>query len=184
MFRSLKPAALLTATLLCVGCQSIWDRPVASSPVTLGTDGTAGRIVVVYHPGGSSFPTKVATQLGEEAARRGYIVDLMTADPTAVFDPSGYSAIVFGSPVYGAHVRPPIKDFVDTNAPFGMPVFAVLTGAFPQYYATNDLPALTAFLNEHEVRLSGATKVASGSDENELNEQVFAFVDLIQAKLE
>jgi hypothetical protein len=183
MSRISKFAVLSTAVLFCMGCQSTWDLAVRSETVTVGTDGASGRIAVVYHPGGSPFPKTVVTRLGEELASRGYVVDLMTAYPDIVFEPDIYRALVLGSPVYGAKIRPPINEFVSANAPFAMPVFAVLTGWFGDLYETYDLPALVAFLDQAGVQLAGAVKIVSSADENRLGEQVGLLADQIDKAL-
>jgi hypothetical protein len=126
------------------------------------------------------IPASVVTLLGTELTSRGFIVDVMTATQSLAFDQGTYSALVLGSPVYGAEIRPPIKDFVVTNAPFSAPVFAILTGMFPDLFESNDLPTLIEFLSQYGVALEAAAKIGTGWDERRIGEQIIQIADKIE----
>jgi len=149
------------ACLAMAGCKS-WDLPVHEDPVVMGVGGGSGRIAVVYHPGGSSFPKRTVARLGKDLVLRGYVVTVNTASPDLPFDTKNYDALVLLSPVYGAQIRPPVRQFVSTHAPFSVPVFVVLTGMFSKgFYENHDLPMLTEFLSHAGVKLTAAVKVAT-----------------------
>jgi len=183
MKRLLTAAASLLLILPMMGCQSVWDEPISSEIISLGAGGLAGRVAIVYHPGGSSFPRNVMMELGETLASRDYVVDISTASPETLFEQSSYSALVLGSPIYGAEIRPPVADFVSTNAPFSMPVFALLTGAFPGFFDTSDLPNLVAFAATCDVTITKAIKIKKGARPDQVRQQVGELVDAIEQAL-
>ena len=154
-------ALALVVGLAASGCGS--GEPSASrQPVTIGSGGSAGRIAVVYDPGGSGYPRRTMIRLAEELASRGYVVYLYTTAPGLAFEPESCDALVLGGPVYGAEIRPALKEFVTALAPFPVPVFALLTGLFPRaFYEKYDLPNLNSFLGQAGVTLTGATKVGT-----------------------
>jgi hypothetical protein len=166
-----------------MGCQSVWDEPVISDMISLGTGGTAGRVAIVYHPGGSSFPERAIIGLAEELVSRGFVVDIATASPQTAIEQSLYCALVLGSPVYGSAVRPPVMDFVSANAPFSMPVFALLTGAFAGFYETYDLPNLVAFAATYDVTITAAIKIKKGASRRRIRRQVGELADELEQAL-
>lgn len=173
MHRALTIIITLSACFLFgTGCKS-WDMPAHKDSVMLGSDGSSGRIAIVYHPGATGLTESMVTRLGEELVSRGYAVTLSTANPTLSLDQTSYKALVIGSPVYGAEVRPPIKDFISANAPLSVPVFAILTGGFGTgWYEEYDLPALINTLNQANVSLVACTKIASGMFEPEIKKRI------------
>jgi hypothetical protein len=160
------------------------DLPASSQPVTIGSGGSAGRVAVVYDPGASGYPRRTMTRLGEELASRGYVVDLYIADPGLAFEPGSCDALVLGSPVYGAEIRPALKDFLTAQAPFPVPIFALLTGFFPKaLYEKHDLPNLNSFLAQVGVTLTAATKVGTLSSPRFIRERIASLCDAIDGAL-
>jgi flavodoxin len=147
--------ALSAVSLFSAGCKS-WDVPAYEYPVILGSDGSSGRIAIVYHPGATAFTKSMVRRLGEELASRGYIAALFTANPGLSLDQASYTGLVIGSPVYGAEIRPPVKDFIFANAPFSIPIFALLTACI---------------------------KIASGSFEPEIKKRIAYLCDAIDGAL-
>ena len=66
----------LTGDQVAAGCRSL-DLSASRQPVTIGYGGSAGRVAVVYDPGGSGYPRRTMTRLGEEMVSRGYVVELL-----------------------------------------------------------------------------------------------------------
>ncbi len=184
MYRALKIIIAISAiSFFSAGCET-WDMPVYKDPVVLGSDGSSGRIAIVYHPGATAFTESMVTRLGQELASRGYIATLFTANPELSLDQGSYTALVLGSPVYGAEIRPPVKDFIIANAPFSIPVFALLTGGFgTAWYEENDLPALINFLKQANVSLTACVKIAAGSFEPEIKKRIAYLSDAIDGVL-
>jgi hypothetical protein len=110
-------------------------------------------------------------------------VDIMTAGPGASFDRDAYDALVVGSPVYGAMTRPPIRSFIDASAPLAVPVFAYVTGWFPDTFESNDLPALEGMLNRAGARLIAAIKIKAGTKDAGIKERTQALIDGIDEAL-
>lgn len=180
MKRQIRMAPLCLLTLFGMGCQSLWDRPADRDPVMLGSDAAAVRCIVVYHPGASSFVTDTVDELGAELAARGFSVELMTAGPDKKIPRDSFNALILASPVYGAEIRPPVKEFVAHNAPFTVPVFVLLTGLFPGFYQEYDLPNLEKFLGEYGLTLTAATKLKVGSNATRVRQRTKEFADEIQ----
>jgi hypothetical protein len=184
MYTTLSTVALALVVGLAVsGCGS-GELPASRQPVTIGSGGSAGRIAVVYDPGGSGYPRRTMIRLAEELASRGYVVDLYTTAPGLSFEPESCNALVLGGPVYGSEIRPALKEFVTALAPLPVPVFALLTGFFPKaFYEKYDLPNLTSFLGQAGVTLTGATKVGTLSSPRFVRTRLASLCDAIDEAL-
>lgn len=184
MYTTLSTLALaLIVGVVAAGCGS-GDTDANRHPVSIGSGGSAGRIAVVYDPGGSGYPRRTMTRLGEELVSRGYVVDLYTIGPGLALEPASFNALVLGGPVYGAEVRPPLKEFVTGHAPFPVPVFALLTGFFPKgMYEKYDLPNLNSFLGQAGVNLNAATKVGTLSSPRFARRRIASLCDSIDKAL-
>ena len=94
MYTRLGTVALaLVVGVAASGCGS-GDADASRQPVRIGSGGSAGRIAVVYDPGGSYCPKRTMARLGEELASRGYVVDLYTTGPELAFAPESFNALV------------------------------------------------------------------------------------------
>ncbi len=158
---------LILLAVICffsAGCKT-WDMPAYEDPVTLGSDGSSGRIA------------------WNELASRGYVVTLITANSARSFHQESFEALVLGSPVYGAEIRPPIQEFISANAPFSVPVFAVLTGFGMTFYEEYDLPNLSKVLDRANVSLAAATKIGTGSSAREIEQRIASLCDAIDMAL-
>jgi hypothetical protein len=113
------------------GLAARFDIPNAAAPVIMGGADSLHTAAIVYHPGGSAFPKRVVTALGEKLAARGCRVVVMTAHPALGFEEKAFGALVLCSPVYGGVIRPPLQEFVAAHAPFSIPVYAIVTGGMP-----------------------------------------------------
>jgi hypothetical protein len=91
---------------------------------------------------------------------------------------------VLGSPVYGAEIRPALKDFVTAHAPFPVPVFALLNGLFPKaFYEKYDLPNLAGFLSKAGVTLTAATNVGTLSSPRYVRTRIASLCDAVEVAL-
>ena len=184
MYTRLSTVALALVVGVAAGGCGSGDTDASRLPITIGSGGSSGRIAVVYDPGGSAYPRRTMTRLGEELASRGYVVDLYTTGSGLAFAPESFNALVLGGPVYGAEVRPPLKEFVTGHAPFPIPVFALLTGFFPKgMYEKYDLPNLNSFLGMAGVNLNAATKVGTLSSPRFVRRRIASLCDSIDETL-
>jgi flavorubredoxin len=93
-------------------------------------DGTAGRALIVYQPGLSSFPERVASAFASGLAAAGWQVSTTTASRQAPAAVTGYDLIVLGSPVYGGAPAKPLDRYIERVGDFrGKPVVILLTAA-------------------------------------------------------
>lgn len=176
-------ALALVVGLSAAGCGR-GKLSASVQPVTIGSEGPAGRIAVVYDPGGSGYPRRTMIRLAEQLVSRGYVVDLHTTAPGLTFEPDSCDALVLGGPVYGAEIRPALKEFVTARAPFPFPVFALLTGLFPKsFYEKYDLPNLNSFLGQAGVTLTGAAKVGTLSSPRFVRTRLALLCDVIDEAL-
>jgi flavorubredoxin len=74
----------------------------------LNDDGSETALII-YHPGLSSFMKDVAYAFADGLVENGWRVEITTASSQAPTDPSGYSLLAFGSPVYADSPSPTIK---------------------------------------------------------------------------
>jgi hypothetical protein len=139
----------------CQSCEPAFDMV----PVT-GGDGEMS-IEIVYHPGASGLPTRVARRLQDELVARGYTVSRVQSSPEYVLDQDLCDALVVVSPVYGSTTRPELREFLRANSPFSVPVFAALTGFFPAAGDKRDLPILEGLLEELGSGLAGGIKIGT-----------------------
>lgn len=135
-----------------------FDRAVNEAPLTMGPPDSRLTVAVVYHPGGSTFPKSVVTELGKDLAAKGCRVTIMTAHPALELTQSEYDALVLCSPVYGGEIRPPLEDFVRRTAPFSIPVFAIITGGISGVEEAN-LRRLSELLARTDTRTVAAVKL-------------------------
>jgi hypothetical protein len=155
-----------------------FDLPRNDPAVTMGPSDSKVRIAIVYHPGGSPFPKRVVTALGEKLAAQGCSIVIMTANPGLNFKQTDFDALVLSSPVYGGKVRPPLLDFVSARAPFSMPVYAVLTGGLKGWDEHN-LKALSDALAASKVTTTAAIKVNTKMNAAELDAALSDFAGIV-----
>ncbi|TGQ32421.1 hypothetical protein [Mesorhizobium sp. M00.F.Ca.ET.216.01.1.1] len=101
------------------------------TPLTVSNpDGTAGKALVVYQPGLSSFPKRVTEAFSEGLVASGWQVSTTTASSKAPAAVAGYDLIILSSPVYGGAPGKPLARYIERVADFGRkPVVVLLTGA-------------------------------------------------------
>lgn len=89
----------------------------------------AGKVLIVYHPGGSSFTKEVVRSFGEGIASKGYTVTIESAGSKIKSVIEDYKMVILASPVYNKQPRPPLKEFVERNSLKNLPVYLILTGS-------------------------------------------------------
>jgi hypothetical protein len=139
----------------------ILDRPGDAAPIAIGSPSAPRLVAIVYHKGGSGLALEAATALGEGLASKGCSALLLSARPGLRLKGGAYAAVVLCSPVYAGQARPPVLDFAAANAPFAMPVFALLSGGGATKEG-EDLERLSATLALSGIALRGGLKVLSG----------------------
>jgi hypothetical protein len=93
-------------------------------------EGSAGRALVVYQPGLSSFQEKVTTAFADGLAASGWRVSATTASKEAPAAAGDYDLIILGSPVYGGAPGKSLARYIERVADFGgKPVVILLTAA-------------------------------------------------------
>ncbi|MBN2049618.1 MAG: hypothetical protein JW760_04180 [Spirochaetales bacterium] len=169
--------------LFSMGCQFTGDIHAQHDAAASEIGESTGTIAVVYDPGGSPFPAKTVKILADELKARGYLVEIMTAGPELLLAQSRYQALILGSPVHGAEVLPPVKAFISANPHLSIPVFAVLTGLFPKFYESYDLPNLTTLLGQSGISLTGSIKIRMGTGKHKLKALVSGLVNAVDTAL-
>jgi hypothetical protein len=89
--------------------------------------GAHPRTLVVYHPGLSAVPTRVAFEVAAGLAQNALRVDVAVAGPKAPVDTSAYDAVVVVAPTYGWTPAMPVLDWVEAATLQGRSVAAVIT---------------------------------------------------------
>jgi len=75
--------------------------------------GGAQNVLIIYHPGLSSFMKDVAYAFADGLVENGWRVEITTASSQAPIDLSGYSLLALGSPVYADGPSHTIKRHVE-----------------------------------------------------------------------
>lgn len=105
------------------------DLPQYRETVFIMADnGHQGDILIVFHPGNSTFTTNSVTAFGEALAAEGYNVEIATANPELKPNFLSYDLVVLASNIYNRKVRPPIIDFVENNDFANIKVFTLFIG--------------------------------------------------------
>ncbi|MBN2534689.1 MAG: hypothetical protein JXB88_17525 [Spirochaetales bacterium] len=143
-----------------------------AEPVTTGMGESS--IEIVFHPGASAFPTRMVEKLGNELAFRNNTVTIVniTKNPGYFLDKQRYDALVIISPVYGATTMQPVREFLKVNAPFSMPVFALLTGFFASTGKNKDISILEGFLAELNSNLTAGIKIGTAAGSATIDSQI------------
>ena len=178
VFVAVGAIALVVVSRVAGSLVAAWfDRPRIEAPLVLGAGTPA--IAVVYHPGGSGFPRRVAMELVERLVARGCSVTLLTAGSRPSCDLREYDAVVLGSPVYLGKTRPVIAQFVTAHAPLSVPTYALLTG-WVDASGKQDLAAFAAIVAGAGGRLRGGIKLATGASGPSLSKDIAAFADTVK----
>lgn len=97
---------------------------------TKNSDGKSGKILVVYHPGLSSFQKDVTMSFVRGLVERDYIVDITTPSSKTTTEINGYELIVLGAPTYGFAPAKPMENYIKRVVDFkGKKIVAILTGS-------------------------------------------------------
>ncbi len=104
-----------------------YQSEVVSPLQTMITCGTSGQMLIVYHPGLSSFPTTIVSKFAEGATSRNWIVDISTVSHESPRDMAHYDSIMILSPVYGGIPQVAISTYLASVNLLGKPVVAILT---------------------------------------------------------
>jgi flavorubredoxin len=108
--------AILAFVIVVVGVLGFIFFKINSDYVSgievLNADG-AQNVLIIYHPGLSSFMKDVTYAFADGLVENGWRVEITTASSQAPTDLSGYSLLALGSPVYADGPSPTIKRHVE-----------------------------------------------------------------------
>jgi len=97
---------------------------------TLNPQSSGPRALVVYSPGLSDFPQKMAEAFANGLAATDWSVDIVTASSQAPTDLTGYTLLVIGGPIYGGQPSKPVQDYTARLEDLkGLRVYTLLTSA-------------------------------------------------------
>lgn len=126
--------AVILVVVVAAGSLAWLERRIAEDTVTPLTvanpDGTAGRALIVYQPGFTSFQERVTAAFADGLVASGWQVSTTTASSQAPAAAPGYDLIILGSPVYGGAPAKPLARYIERVRDFGArPVVILLTAA-------------------------------------------------------
>ncbi len=130
-----QPRTVLATALFILASAWGWvlymtNRQVVSELTVVDPHGTAGRALVVYHPGLSDFQEHMIRSFTEGLVSRGWRVELTTASAKAPTDLSGYDLLLVGGPTYWWAPARPIQRYVARLGDLGgKPTAILVTGA-------------------------------------------------------
>lgn len=108
--------AILAFVIVVVGVLGFIFFKINSDYVSgievLNADG-AQNVLIIYHPGLSSFMKDIVYAFADGLVENGWRVEITTASSQAPTDLSGYSLLALGSPVYADGPSPTIKRHVE-----------------------------------------------------------------------
>ena len=84
-------------------------RETVAPVVTLNPTGSAGRALLIFHPGLSDFPDRIIAAFSDGLLQSGWRIDRTTASRQAPTDVRTYDLIVLGSPVYASAAAKPLQ---------------------------------------------------------------------------
>lgn len=126
IFASLVLVGLLIFTFLLLFLQT----EKVTGFETLNSEGKSGKILVVYHPGLSSFQKDVTLSFVSGLVERDYIVDITTSSSETTTETNGYDLIVLGAPTYGFSPAKPMENYVKKFGDFkGKKIVVLITGS-------------------------------------------------------
>lgn len=130
-------AAAIIAGGLCLGWYALWNgwvtrtrqAEVRSEVIELGGEGTAGRALIVHHPGRSGFHTRLQRAFADGLMSRGWRVAMTTASTETPIDLLPFELLVLGAPVYNWRAAQPVLAYISRLGDMrGKPVALVLSG--------------------------------------------------------
>ena len=96
---------------------------------TLNPQSSGPKALVVYSPGLSGFPQKIAEAFAT-ALTTEWSVDIVTASSQAPTDLTAYTLLVIGGPVYGGQPSKPVQTYMARLGDLkGLRVYTLLTSA-------------------------------------------------------
>lgn len=97
---------------------------------TLNSEGKSGKILVVYHPGLSSFQKDVTMSFVRGLVERDYIVDITTPSSETTTKINEYDLILLGTPTYGFSPAKPMENYIKRFGDFkGKKIVVIITGS-------------------------------------------------------
>jgi flavorubredoxin len=128
--RSAANVAGAALVLVGAGLTVLAELPVRARMRVVEGGGTAGAALIVYHPGLSAFPERVARVVAHGLVSRGTTVHLASAPRHAPTDIARYNLLVLVAPTYWWAPARPVSRYVDALGPLrGAPVAVVVTAS-------------------------------------------------------
>jgi hypothetical protein len=145
-----------------------WLNQDTVTPLAVANpDGTAGKALIVYQPGLSSFPQRVTAAFADGLAASGWQVSTTTASSQATAAVAGYDVIILGSPVYAGAPGKPLARYIERVRDFnGKPVVILLTAAGDAQPAIKLTEHMVAQAHGRLVRSLGLTTMKPNDQAN------------------
>ncbi len=150
------------------------DRERVLQPEVIGDPSRSNRVCVVYHPGASDFTVNCIRACALKLAEKGFSTTIASAHDSLAVVFKNYKAILFGSPVYGGMIRPPVVNFIKRTNLSGIACFILLTGGNGET-SVIDIQKAAELITKSRGSVTGAIKVTQKDDEVELRKSLEAF---------
>jgi len=97
---------------------------------TKNSEGKSGKILVVYHPGLSSFQKDVTMSYVKGLVERNFIVDITTPSSNTTTEITNYDLIILGAPTYEFAPAKPMENYITRVSDFkGKKIVVIITGS-------------------------------------------------------
>lgn len=140
-----------------------------ATPLTVANrNGAAGRALIVFQPGLTSFQQKVTAAFADGLVQAGWQVATTTASSQAPAAVADYDLIVLGSPVYAGAPGKPLVRYIERVGNFnGKPVVILLTAAGDAGPALRLTEQMVAQAHGRPFRRLGLTTMKPNDEANE-----------------
>jgi hypothetical protein len=143
------------------------DRDTVTPLTVANPDGAAGKALLVYQPGLSSFPQRVTAAFAEGLVASGWQVSTTTASSEATDAVTSYDLIILGSPVYGGASGKPLTRYIERVGDFrGKPVVILLTAAGDAEPAIKRTEQMVTLAHGRPVRSLGLATMKPNDEAN------------------
>ncbi len=146
---------------------------------SINSQGKSGNVLVIYHPGLSSFQEDVTYSFVKGLVERDYAIEITTSSSKTTTDISKYDLIVLGMPTYGGGLAKPMENYLARIDDLeGKKVVIIITGAgstdesvtnmkefiaMRNGYIIESLPLWSMKPNEDVYGINDATEIAYNS---------------------
>ena len=152
------------------GLQAILNTAKVQNPVYVNSAGPTGSALIVYHPGGSSFQSKIINGFASGLAQEGWRIKIVTTGSKITTDFKEYDLVVFSSPTYEWLPSRRIITYIkDISSLKGIPTAVIVSGVRSTEHSQ---PALeqavkdkgAKFVGSYVIWTSGSKKIYGIND--------------------